>query len=131
MKKRLAFLTISILLVSLLLGFWYGFSRAKDQYRITDSSFYGWNVLDDQYTITDVSEPDEYGEIVISTVLKDTKMKYAFRIMPDTIYFEGGIPLGEITAGDVIRIFAAYSHMTVDREAICRYIEMLPAEHMQ
>lgn len=131
MKRHLVLLVIVCLSISLLLGTWTGFSLAEDKFQITDSSFYGWDVLDNQYVIIDVSEPDDYGEIVISAVLADTKLKCAFRIMPDTICFEGGIPIGEVTAGEVIHIFAAYNHMTVDREAICRYIEILPAEHMQ
>lgn len=131
MKKRLAFSIISVLLVSLLLGFWRGFSFAKDEYQITDWTFLRWNVFDEQCTIIDVSEPDAYGEIVIRAVLKDTTLEYAFRIMPDTIYFEGSIPLEELAVGDIIRVFASYSHITAGSEVICRYVEMLPIEHTQ
>lgn len=126
MKKRLAFSIIFVLLVSLLLGFWCGFSFARDEYQITDSTFFSWNIFDEQCTIIDISEPDAYGEIVISAISADAKLEYAFRIMPDTIYFEGSVPLNALIPGDIIRVFASYSHMTTEREVICRYVEMLP-----
>lgn len=125
MKKFLIF-PITII-VSLSFGFLCGFLLTKDEFQITDSSFFSWTVFDEQCIITNVSDPDAYGEIVISAVLaEDTKLKYAFRIMPDTIYFEGGIPLDALIPGDIILVFASYSHMTTEREVICRYVELLP-----
>lgn len=128
MKKRLVLVPISILAISLAIGFCWGFFSAKDMYQIADSTFFGWNVFDDRCTIIDVSEPDDYGEIIISTVLVDTQWKYTFRIMPDTIYFEGSISLDKVAVGDTVRVYASYSHVTSEREVICRYVEILPVD---
>lgn len=139
MKKRAtapiaSVLIIAVLVVSLLFGFWHGFARAKIRYQVTDSHFVRTYLIDSRFMITGVSGPDEYGETVIYATELETGLNYAFRLMPDSIYFEGNPPLEALTAGTVARVYTTYHHLMDSihfedsYEAICRYITVSPVD---
>lgn len=139
MKKRTtapvaSVLIIAVLVVFLLFGFWRGFARAKTRYQVTDSHFVRTDLIDSQFVITGVSGPDEHGETVICATELETELNYAFRVMPDSIYFEGNPPLDTLTAGTVAHVYTTYHHLMDSihfkgsYEAICRYITISPVD---